>query len=150
MEELNVTASAVISFAERLEDSTAKLYEELAERFAEHKETFLALAKESRKNKVLVTRTYQETITDALEACFSFEGLNLSDYAARAMSIEGMSYSDALQTAIEREDKAAQFYLDVAERCQSLLATIPRAFSRVAEVRSKRRLRLQSMLGQGG
>jgi len=149
MEELNVTASAVISFAEKLEDTSSELYEELAERFAAHKKTFLAFAKESRKNKVLVTRTYQETITDALEACFSFAGLNLNDYAVQKVSVKGMNYPDALQMAVELEERASHFYLDVAKRCHSLLATIPGAFRRVAEVRNKRKLKLQSLLKQG-
>ena len=48
--------------------------------------------------------------------------------------------------AIGLEEKANEFYLDVAERSQSLLATIPRAFRRVAKKRNGRRLKLQSLL----
>jgi len=138
------TCSAIISFAEKLEDNSLKFYEELAEKYTEGKETFLAFAKESRMNKVLVTRTYQETITDAIEACFI--QINLSDYLAETTWKEGMSYHDALKRAIELEEKATKFYLDVAERAKSLLATIPRAFRKVAERRNNHKLKLKSLL----
>jgi len=145
MEEPNVTASAIISFAEKLEDNSSKFYEELAGKFVEGKEMFLSFARESKKNKVLVIRTYQETITDALEACF-IKGLNLSDYLAEMSLKEGMSYSNALKMAIELEEKASKFYLDVVERAKSLLATIPSAFRKVAERRNNRKLKLKSLL----
>jgi hypothetical protein len=169
MENINVTASAIISFAEKLEDSSSTFYEELAERWAEDKqpptpipltkggrggcgkgdkETFLNFAKECEKNKTLVVRTYRETITDALEAGFSFEGLDLRDYDAETTLTENISYSEALGMAIELEDKACKFYSDVAERSKLLLATIPRAFSRVAQKRSDRKLKLQSLLDE--
>ena len=145
MEELSLTASAIISFVERLEDSSSVFYEGLADRWSENKETFLAFAKEAGKNKTLVVRTYQETITDALEACFSFEGLDLREYTVDTVLAEDASYADALGLAVELEEKASRFYLDVAERSESLLATIPRAFRRVAQKRSQRRLELQSL-----
>jgi len=145
LEEPNVTASAIISFAEKLEEGSSKFYEELAEKFVEGKETFLSFSKESMKNRVLVIRTYQETITDALEACF-IKGLNLSDYLAETRLKEDMSYSDALKVAIELEEKASKFYSDVAERSKSLLATIPRAFKKVAKRRKSRKLKLKSLL----
>ena len=148
MENLNVTASVIISFAERLEDSSAALYNELAERWTENQETFLNFAKESWKNKTSVVRTYRETITDALEAGFSFEGLALSDYGVETTLAGNASYADALGIAIELEEKACKFYLDVAERSQSLLATIPRAFARVAKRRSDRKVELQALLDE--
>lgn len=138
------TCSAIISFAEKLEDNSSKFYEELAKKYTEGKETFLAFAKESRMNKVLVTRTYQETITDAIEACFI--QINLSEYLAETTLKEGMSYHDALKKALELEEKASKFYLDAAERSKSLLATIPRAFRKVAERRNDHKLKLKSLL----
>jgi hypothetical protein len=50
----NVTASAIISFAEKLEDDSSKFYKQLTEKYVENKELFLSFAEESRKNKVLV------------------------------------------------------------------------------------------------
>jgi rubrerythrin len=146
MSNVSLTTAAIISFSERLEDSSSAFYEEMAERFAENREQLLDFAKEGRKNKIQVVRTYQETITDALEACFSFEGLDLSDYQVETTLPTGVGYSEAVELAIALEEKACQFYLDVAERSKSLLATIPGAFKRVAKKREKRKLKLQSML----
>jgi len=138
------TASVVITFAEKLEDESSSFYEKLAEKFAENKQTFLTFSAESKKNKVLIVRTYRETITDALEACYSFEGLNLDDYDVKA--VPEQTYSQSLNTAIQFEEKAREFYMDVAERSKSLLATIPMAFKKVAETRNNRKLRLKSLL----
>jgi len=150
MENLMPTASGIISLAQRIEEGSAVFYDELAERFAESKESFLTFAKESRKNKVVVVRTYQETITDALEACFSFEGLDLRDYAVHTTLAAGLSYSEALKLALALEDTAIQFYTAVADRSQSLLATIPRALRRVAQRRSKRKIELESLFRATG
>ena len=138
------TCSAIISFAEKLESNSSKFYEELAEKSEENKEIFLAFAKEGMKNKVLVTRTYQETITDALEACFI--QIDLSNYLAETPLNEDMSYLDALKMAIELEEKASKFYFDAAEQSKSLLATIPRAFRKVAEKRQNRKPKLKSLV----
>lgn len=145
MVETNVTASTVISFAKKLEDDSSRFYNRLAEKFVDNKEIFLSFAKESEKNRALVTRTYQETITDAIEACFSFKGLNLDNYMFKITLTEGTIYSDALKMAIQLEVKASKFYFDVAERSKLLLATIPEAFRKVAERRNSRKLKLQSL-----
>jgi len=149
MKASSVTASAIISLAQRIEDSSSVFYEGLAERWGEDKEMFLAFAEEGRKNKTLVTRTYQETITDALEACFSFEGLDLGDYEVETTLAEDAGYSEALGIAIALEERACKFYLDVAERSESLLATIPMAFRRVAKKRSKRLQTLRDKAAAG-
>jgi rubrerythrin len=150
MEEQNLTASAIISFSEQLEDRSAAFYEQLAARFAEDTATFLGFAEGSQKNKVWVTRTYQETISDALEACFCFEGLPLSDYEIEPSLAKDAGYVDALTTALELEERAIQFYRDVAQRSESLLATIPGAFRRVAKKRSARKLKLESLQKAAG
>jgi len=145
MRDQPVTASAVISFIQELEASSSSFYQELSERFPEYQEMFLGFAEDSTKNKVLVTRTYQETISDALEAGFSFEGLTLGDYVVDLTLSEGISLSVALETALDLEEKAIAFYLDVAERSQSLLATIPTVFRRVAKRRTRCKLELGSL-----
>ncbi|MFQ5838286.1 MAG: hypothetical protein ACE5HJ_05835 [Thermoplasmata archaeon] len=148
MEESSVTASAIINFAQKLEDSSMSFYSRLAESFAENKEMFLSFADESKKIKVQVVRTYQETISDALEAGFSFKGLDLSEYAVDVALPEEVSHSDVLKMAVRLEENASKFYTDVADRSRSLLATIPRAFSKAAERRSSRRLVLMSLLDE--
>ena len=145
MEDTSVTAASIIRFAQNLEDQSLKFYEELAGQFSPHKDKFLGMARESKKNQVLIVRTYQETITDALEACFSFEGLNLQDYAVAALSPQGHTLAEALAMAAAFEQQAIRFYSEVAVQCQSLLGTIPRAFRRVAEGRQKRLATLQSI-----
>ena len=146
MEASKLTASSIINFAEKLEDDSSAFYEKLARRYGENKETFLSFSEESRKNKVLVIRTYRETITDALEACFSFETLNLNNYKIKTELAEDASLSDALKSAIKLEENASKFYSDVAEQCKFLLATIPRAFQRVSEKRTARKKTLESLL----
>jgi len=140
------TASAIINLAEKFEDKATDFYQELAQKYPKNKETFLAYAEESKKNKVLVVRTYRETITDALEACFSFEGLNPKDYEAKTTIGEKASLSEALKMAIELEDKASKFYIKVAELSKTLLATIPTAFKKVAQRRDNRKQALKSLL----
>ncbi len=146
MEEINLTTATVISFSQQLEEDSAAFYEQLAERFTEHADTFMAAVKQSHKNKVWITRTYQETISDALEACFCFQGLNLKDYEIEWALPEGASYPEALRTAIALEDKTIAFYQDVAERSESLLATIPGAFKRAAKKRAARKRELEGLL----
>jgi hypothetical protein len=147
----HVTASAIISFAEELEDRSTAFYQQLAERFTEQEPTFLGFAKEGGKNKTLVVRTYRETISDALEACFSFEGVDLGAYRARTTGrLDDLAgspdYAAVLAAAVELEEQAIGFYQDAAQRSQSLMATIPMAFRRVAKTRGKRKLKLQSLL----
>jgi rubrerythrin len=148
MTESSLTTAAIISFCEELEDASSAFYEALAGKWTEGRATFLAFASDGAKNKAQVIRTYQETISDALEASYSFEGLNLGDYAVDATQYPSASYPDALREAIALEEKACTFYLDVAERSESLLATIPRAFKRVAKKRNKRVPKLKDLLAQ--
>lgn len=148
MERGDPTASIVINFAQDLEENSAAFYRKLAENFPEAREAFLSFAENSRRNKILVTRTYQETITDAIEACYSFKNLNMDDHVIQTSVPERTSYSDALRAAMHLEEKACKFYSDVADRCSSLLATIPRAFKKAAHERSARKLKLESMLQQ--
>ena len=143
-EDTTVTASTIIAFAEKLEEDTSKFYEELAEKYTENRETLLSFAKESKRNKILLLRTYQETITDALEACFI--NINLSDYLIKINLREGMSYYDALKLAVAIEEKACKFYSDVAERSGALLATITDVFRKVAKIRENRKYALKLKL----
>lgn len=148
MEKSAVTASAIISFAEKLENDSFSFYKAVAETARDRKdqETFLAFAKESEKHKLLITRTYQETISDALEAGFSFRSLNLNDYLIETAFTEDVTYSDVLKRALELEEKAIKFYLDMAEMSKSLLATIPWAFRKVAERRKRRKVKLELLI----
>lgn len=145
MADQTITAAVVVSFCEKLEDSSAALYEEMAKRFPEHGAIFSGFAKDCAKSKLAIVRTYQETITDAIEAGYSFEGLQLGEPTFGLALKAGMSLGEAIQTAIALEDKAVAFYLDIADRSQALLATIPGAFRKVARTRAQRKAKLESI-----
>ena len=145
MSEQQLTASAIISFSTDLEARSQAFYRALGERFAGQEAVFAGFAKDCAKISKTVVRTYQETITDALEAGYSFEGIVLSSYAADADLPEGIDLEQAVSKAVALEEKAIAFYQDVAEASESLLATIPRAFKRVARTRRRRVDKLQAM-----
>lgn len=145
MSDQQLTAAAVMSFCETLQGQSAAFYEELARRFPEQRRAFQGYAQRSERDKTQILRTYQETVTDALETGYSFEGLNLRAFAVDLALAEGADLRGALGVAIELERKAIAFYEDVATRSQSLLATIPRAFQRVAERRRQWLAELEAM-----
>ena len=145
MADRQITASAVISFSEGLEDSASAFYEALSAMFPAHGDVFLGFVDESRKNKVLLTRTYRETVSDALETGFAFEGLRLDPRLVAPALSGGTGLAEALQAAVDMEEGATRFYQEVAELSRSLLATIPRAFRRAARWRDQRRGVLQSI-----
>ena len=146
MHSFSVTTAATIRFSESLEDRSSAFYNELAERWAEKAETFLTFARDGQKNKTQVIRTYQETISDAYEASYSFEGLVLENYEVDTTLAKDASIVKDLETALALEERACAFYLDVAARSEALLATIPRAFKQVVKKRSRRKSKLESML----
>lgn len=139
------TASAVINFAEELENKSAKFYEGLAQKYEEYKETFLSFVKENKKNKLLMQRSYNEVISDALETGFSFEGLGVDDYLIEVSLTEDESLPDALKKALDVEEKIQKFYLDAAEKSKSLMADVPRALERIGKKRDERKKRIKSI-----
>lgn len=143
-----VTASAVIAFAERLEDDSATFYRMLAERCTESKELFLSFAGESKRNKTLIVRTYQETITDALEACFCFKGMNLGEYSVHTTLPKDAKHTNAFAAALKHEEKAIKFCSDAARLSEGFLGTIPRVFKKIAEKRKARQQVIESLLGK--
>ena len=144
--ELN-TASATISFTKKLEEDSAKFYEDLSQRYAKDKDVLLSFAKENGKNIVQVERAYYGVITDAIEGCFAFK-INPDEYTFKTELAEGASYSDALEKAVEMEEKIIKFYTDAAEQSKSLMADVPRAFMIVAKKRENRGAMLKSLLGK--
>jgi len=139
------TASQVISFARKLEEDGAALYEKLAQTYSDVGETFLYFAKENRKNITQIQQVYYGVITDAIEGCFTFS-LNPEEYAFELELSENQTYPDVINKYIEVEEKTLRFYLDAAEQSQTLLADIPRAFRLVAKKREERKLRLKMLL----
>jgi len=139
------TASETISFAKELENKLAKFYEDLAKRYAKDGDVFLSFAKENRKNVVQIERAYYGVITDAIEGCFAFD-INPDEYIFETALAEKASYSDALDKAVEMEEKIIKFYSDAAEQSKSLMADVPRAFEMVAKKRNNRKAKLKSFI----
>ena len=66
------TASEGITLAKKLENDSAKFYEDLAQRYTKDAETFLSFAKDNKKNIAQTERVYFGVITDAIEGCYAF------------------------------------------------------------------------------
>lgn len=140
------TASETISFAKKLENESAKFYEDLCKKYAKDGDTFLSFAEENERNIVQTERAYYGVITDAIEGCFAFN-VETDEYTFETELAESASYSDALSKAIEMEEKIIKFYSDAAEQSKSLMADVPRAFNMIVKKRRKnRKLKLRSLL----
>ncbi len=142
--ELN-TASEAISFSRELEGESAKFYANLAQKYADGKEEFLSFARENDKNITQVQRTYYGVISDAIEGCYSFKGIDTDDYSIETKLPEGVSYADALSMAVVLEEKIVKFYVDAARVSKSLMADVPRVFEKIAKKRNERILKLKSL-----
>ncbi|MEW6275898.1 MAG: hypothetical protein AB1556_12430 [Bacillota bacterium] len=138
------TSSAIVTFAKELEKNSADYYEGLAKMDMPDGDFFLSLAKENLKNIKQIERAYYGVITDAIEGCFAFD-LSKEDYTFNVTLKENPAYCDALQKAIEMEEKISNFYLAAAEQSKSLLADIPQVFFLIARKRNNRKLKLMSL-----
>lgn len=143
------TASATISFARKLEEDSAKFYDDLPQRYPKGEDVFLSFAKENRKNIVQIERAYYGVITDALEGCFAFN-LNPDEYTLKTELAEAANFSEALDQAVEIEEKMIKFYSDAAEQSKSLMADVPRAFMLIVRKREGRETKLRSLLSKEG
>jgi rubrerythrin len=139
------TASLAVSFAKKLEDDSAKLYEKLVRKYPEGKQAFLSLIEENRQNKSLVDRAYYGAITDAIESCFAFEGIDTGDFAITTGLPEDADYSDALNIALQMEEKIVRFYSIAGETSKPLMGDVARAFEKIAKKRGDRIQKLRSL-----
>jgi len=143
------TASAIISFAKKLEEDSAKFYRDLAQRYVKDRDIFSSFAEENRKNVVQIERAYYGVITDAIEGCFAFD-IESEAYVVETTLAEDASYSGALGKAIELEEKIGKFYADAAEQSKSYMADVPRAFMLIVKKRNNRVVKLGSLLYKEG
>ena len=95
---------------------------------------------------VLVQRVYYEVISDAIEGCFSFGGLDTDSYSFGIELPKDVNYADVLVKAIKIEEKIQKYYSDSAEMSKSLMADISRGFERIAEKRVKRIIQLNHLI----
>jgi rubrerythrin len=140
-----MTAATIIRFCTDLEARSQAFYETAAARFPEQNAVFSRMARDCAKSSTQVTRTYQETVTDALETGFSFASISLADYEVHTELSAEADLPQAVGQALALEETAIAFYQDVAASSESLLATIPRAFRRVAKTRRRRREKLETI-----
>lgn len=143
-----ITASAAISYVTEVEEKSAKLYEDLAQRYQKERETFLAIAKENRQNRISIERAYYEVITDAFEAGFCLEDVDTENYGIKTELPKYLSYPDALKKLIELEEKTKRFQLDVSRKIGSLLPDVSVSFQRVGNRRTARIEKLRTILGK--
>lgn len=140
-----VTASAVMSFARKLEEDSAHFYEEIAATFNRDPEVFLSFVKENRRNITQAERAYYGVISDALEGCFSFV-IDTGKYEIAPVPGKTDSFLNAMKQALEIEKTIRNFYTDAAEQSKAFLADIPRVFKLLAKIREQRRANLESYL----
>lgn len=131
-----MTASAVISYLVEQEQLAERFYRGLATRFSAQQAVWSRCAAACAKNQVQVARSYQETISDALEVGYTFAGLCLD--AAPVPTADGPTdLAEAVQQAMALEERAAHCYEQAADCAEGLLATIPRALRHAAEIRRR-------------
>jgi hypothetical protein len=138
------TASETLSFLRELEEKAAVFYEELAGRFPENKEDFLAFAKENRKFNKQIQMAYQSVITDAIEGCYAFD-LETDHYVFETDLPDTAGLAEAAAKALAIEEKIVSCYNVGAEQSGSLLADVPRNFKIVVKKRNNRLEKLKPL-----
>ncbi len=88
---------------------------------------------------------YQSVITDAIEGCYAF-ALESDDYTFDTDLPDDASLSDAVNKALQIEEKIIGCYTTGAEQSGSLLADVPRNFKIVVKKRNNRLEKLKSYL----
>ena len=142
------TTSAFIRFHGELEDKIKEFYENLSliEKYSDGKEIFLILSKENKKHKDMILRTYQEVITDALEAAFPLTNLDESNYKINIEVTENLKFQDLVKKAIDIEEMSYKFCEDIGNSTSGLMADIPQSFIWVAKRKIQRKKKLEFLL----
>ena len=139
------TSASVISFAKQLEADSAAFYERMAEKYPKAKEVFSSFSKENNRYTTMIERAYYGVITDAIEGCFAFS-VETGKYTFAKEPAKQLGYTDALNQAIDMEQKLISFYTDAAEQSKAFMADVPRTFLIVARKRTERKDKLRALL----
>jgi rubrerythrin len=142
--QLNTSAS-VISFSKQLEADSTAFYQKMAEKYPKGAELLLAFSRENSKYTVMIQRAYYGVITDAIEGCFAFS-VETDKYTFEREPAKELGYTDALDQAIDMEQKLISFYTDAAEQSKAFMADVPRTFLIVAKKRKNREDKLRTLL----
>ena len=138
------TASEGITLAKKLENDSARFYEDMATKFTKDAETLQSFARENKKNIAQIERAYYGVITDAIEGGYAFN-LDTDKYTLKTEIPAGAGYTDALKQALEVENKISAFYTEAAKQSGGLMADVPRNFLLVAKKRAARIEKLKQL-----
>lgn len=139
------TASEVITFAKQLENESAKFYDFFSERFNKEKDNPFHFSKENSENISKIERAYYGVISDAIEGCFAFD-IEIDKYQFEIAPPANITYLNAIETAIDVEEKMIKFYSEAIEHSKSLLADVPRTFAMIVNKRKNRQATLKNLL----
>lgn len=117
----------------------------MAERYPKAAELFLTFSKENNKYTMMIQRAYYGVITDAIEACFAFS-VETDKYTFERTPAKELGHTNALNQAIDIEQKLISFYTDAAEQSKAFMADVPRTFLIVAKKRKDREDKLRALL----
>jgi hypothetical protein len=138
------TASEGITLARKLENDSAKFYEDMAQKYNKDADTLKAFAQENKKNIAQIDRAYYGVITDAIEGGYAFN-LDTDKYVLKAEIPSSAAYADALKQALAMEDLIVAFYTEAAKQSGGLMADVPRTFLLVAKKRAGRIEKLKQL-----
>jgi soluble lytic murein transglycosylase-like protein len=141
------TMSEGISLAKKLETDSAGYYERMARQYPENAETWLAYAKENKKNFVQIERAYFGVITDAIEGCYALN-LETDKYSIDTNLPANLASQAALKKAIVIETRIISYLTDSAAQSSALMADVPRTFIIVSKKHNNRIASLTTMLGK--
>ena len=139
------TMSEGITLARKLENDSAAFYEALAKKFTANAETYLALAKENKKNVAQIDRAYYGVITDALEGGYALN-LEADKYVIKTTLAAGAKTAEIVKQALVMEDKIIDYYIVAAEQSRALMADVPQTFLQIAKKRKTRKEKLEELL----
>jgi hypothetical protein len=131
------TMSEGISLAKKLETDSAIFYESMAKQYPENAETWLAMAKENKKNILQIERAYFGVITDAIEGCFALN-IETDKYYLDTALPAGLLYKEALKKASVMESQIISYLTDSAEQSKALMADVPRTFIIISKKHANR------------
>ncbi len=138
------TTSEGVTLAKKLETDSAAFYEALAQKYPKNAETFLAFAKENKKNISNTERTYYGVVTDAIEGCYAFN-LDTDKYVLDTKLAAKATEKDAIAQAVKMEEMIIAFYNLAGEQGRALMADLPRAFTLLAKKRAARVEKLKEL-----
>jgi hypothetical protein len=138
------TMSEGITLARKLENESAAFYEALAKKFAANAETYLAFAKDNKKNVAQIDRAYYGVITDALEGGYALN-LEADKYIIKTTLAAGAKTADVVKQAVAMEDKIIDYYTVAAEQSRALMADVPQTFLLIAKKRKTRKEKLEEL-----